>query len=106
MLKLAIDNSLMASLRSMDHDRCQNPKLEPCLRCSSGAKADPSRVRVTDLSEASLDPLARKVRHQLRAQHDIRSSIAMVLSSEKPRCSLIPVSQLSHSPYELQASTP
>ena len=28
----------------------------------------------------------------------------MVLSSEKPRCSLIPVEQLSHDPHELQVS--
>lgn len=69
---------------------------------SAGAKADPSRVRVMDLSEASLDPLARKVRHQLRIRHGIGSGIPMVLSSEKPRCSLIPISQLSHDPHELQ----
>jgi len=69
---------------------------------SAGAKADPSRVRVADVSEASLDPLARKVRYRLRTVHGITSGIPMVLSTEKPRCPLIPVNQLSHDPYDLQ----
>lgn len=82
-------------LYSLDYKACLK-------KLTSGAKADPSRVRITDLSEASLDPLARKVRYQLRVKHGIRSGIPMVLSSEKPRCSLLPVSELTHDPFELQ----
>jgi tRNA A37 threonylcarbamoyladenosine dehydratase len=34
--------------------------------CSAGAgaKADPTRLRIIDISESSIDPLARAVRHK------------------------------------------
>lgn len=30
----------------------------------AGAKADPTRLRIVDVSESSVDPLARAVRHR------------------------------------------
>lgn len=72
--------------------------------CPVGAKADPSRVKIADLSEASSDPLARKVRHLLRLRHGVSDGVRVVLSAEKPRCALISVDDLTHEPHELQAS--
>lgn len=44
----------------------------PVLCCAgAGAKADPTRMRICDVAESTSDPLARAVRHRLRAQHGI-----------------------------------
>ena len=59
-------------------------------------------MRIADLSEASCDPLARKVRYRLRHEHGIVDGLAMVLSTEKPRCGLISLDELTHEPHELQ----
>lgn len=63
-------------------------------------------MRIADLSEASCDPLARKVRYRLRHEHGIVDGLAMVLSTEKPRCGLISVDELTHEPHELQVLVP
>lgn len=55
----------------------------------AGAKADPTRIRITDVSQSSADPLARSVRHKLRKRHGITAGIDVVLSAEKPRCNLV-----------------
>ena len=81
---------------------CKKRGIPVLCACGAGAKADPSRVRIADLSEASCDPLARKVRYRLRHEHGIVNNLPMVLSAEKPRCALINVKDLTHDPYDLQ----
>ncbi|MCO5555913.1 hypothetical protein L7F22_009457 [Adiantum nelumboides] len=56
----------------------------------AGARADPTRIRVADLSESSNDPLSRAVRHRLKKEHGIQSGIPVVFSSEKPKAKLLP----------------
>ncbi|KAK9812030.1 hypothetical protein WJX73_010219 [Symbiochloris irregularis] len=70
--------------------------------CSAGAKADPSRVRIADISECGSDPLARTVRRGLRKLHGIFSGIQVVLSTERPRCTLRPVEELEGNPLDYQ----
>ena len=55
----------------------------------AGAKADPTRLRVCDIADASADPLVRSVRHQLRVKHGIKRGVAVLLSTERPRCGLV-----------------
>jgi tRNA A37 threonylcarbamoyladenosine dehydratase len=43
---------------------CKRRGLRVLCSAGAGAKADPTRLRVVDMSEASLDPLARAVRHK------------------------------------------
>ena len=57
---------------------------------ASGAKADPTRVRIGDLSDCGTDPLARLVRKVLRKQHKIENGVPVLLSVEPPRCQLQP----------------
>jgi tRNA threonylcarbamoyladenosine dehydratase len=54
----------------------------PALCCAgAGAKADPTRLRLCDVSESTADPLARAVRKGLRAQHGITRGVQASLCS-------------------------
>ena len=70
----------------------------PC----TGAKADPTKVRIADLSESNVDPLARAVRHRLSRQLGIRGGIPVLLSTEKPRCRLVPIEEVGENPLDYQ----
>ena len=49
----------------------------------AGAKSDPSRVQISDISSTVYDPLARSVRRHLRLL-GVRSGIPVVYSTEAP----------------------
>lgn len=49
----------------------------------SGAKSDPTRIQIADISDTVYDPLARSVRRQLRVL-GIKSGIPVVYSTEVP----------------------
>lgn len=49
----------------------------------AGGRTDPSRIRVTDLSKTTRDPLAKVVRRELR-ERGIRSGIEAVWTDEPP----------------------
>jgi tRNA threonylcarbamoyladenosine dehydratase len=49
----------------------------------AGAKCDPTRVQISDISYTVYDPLARSVRRRLRSQ-GISSGIPVVYSTEPP----------------------
>lgn len=62
----------------------------PVLACGgAGAKCDPTRVRIVDVAESVVDPLARAVRHRLKRDHGIDGGIPVLLSTEKQRCELV-----------------
>lgn len=56
----------------------------------AGARADPTRIRIADLSESSVDPLSRSVRQRLRREHGIEGGVPVVFSTEKPKAKLLP----------------
>lgn len=56
----------------------------------AGGRADPTRVRLADLSESTEDPLSRAVRMRLRRLHGIQDGIPVVFSTEKPKAGLLP----------------
>lgn len=68
----------------------------------AGAKADPTKVRIADISESNVDPLARAVRHRLRRQLGIVGGIPVLLSTEKPRCRLVPIDEVGENPLDYQ----
>ena len=72
----------------------------------AGAKADPTRVRIADLSESNVDPLARAVRHRLGRQLGIRGGIPVLLSTEKPRCRLVNIEEVGENPLDYQVCRP
>lgn len=49
----------------------------------AGAKCDPTRIQISDISHTIYDPLARSVRRRLRLQ-GIASGIPVVYSTEVP----------------------
>lgn len=68
---------------------CQRRGLPVLCVAGTGAKADPTRMRFVDVSESSIDPLARAVRTRLRRDYNISSGVTVLLSTEKPRCGLV-----------------
>ncbi|KAF9434171.1 hypothetical protein BGZ76_008452 [Entomortierella beljakovae] len=62
---------------------CHEHKIPVMSSMAAGAKADPSRVQISDISETIEDPLSRAVRRRLKklgVDHDID----VVFSTEKP----------------------
>eukprot|EP00873_Tetraselmis_striata_P028405 jgi/Tetstr1/448669/TSEL_035911.t3 len=72
---------------------CQRRGIPVLCVGGAGARSDPTRIRIADISETSVDPLARSVRARLRKEHGITSGIEVVLSVEKPTCKLLPIEQ-------------
>ncbi|CAN6466767.1 unnamed protein product [Victoria cruziana] len=69
---------------------CVRRGLKVLSATGAGARADPTRIRVADLSESSIDPLSRAVRHRLKKEHGINGGIPVVFSLEKPKAKLLP----------------
>jgi tRNA A37 threonylcarbamoyladenosine dehydratase len=66
-------------------------------------KADPSKLRVCDLSETLVDPLSRVVRQKL-ARLGVDRGITVVYSVERPRGELLPLSkEQEENPDEFRA---
>ncbi|KAG0225531.1 hypothetical protein BGW41_004670 [Actinomortierella wolfii] len=62
---------------------CYDRKI-PCMSSmGAGAKADPSRVQISDISETFEDPLARAVRRKLK-KLGVESGVTVAYSTEKP----------------------
>lgn len=59
-------------------------------------------MRIADISDCGVDPLARTVRRGLRKRHGIADGIPVVLSTERPRCHLLPVEELGGNPLDYQ----
>ena len=72
------------------------------LALPAGAKADPTRLTIADLAECHVDPLARAVRQHLKRKHGVESGIPVLLSTERPRCKLVPVEAVGPNPLDYQ----
>ncbi|KXN64647.1 hypothetical protein CONCODRAFT_14166 [Conidiobolus coronatus NRRL 28638] len=62
---------------------CYNKNIPVISSMGAGAKADPSRIQISDISETIEDPLARAVRVRLRKENII-TGVTVVYSTEKP----------------------
>ncbi|RKO85210.1 hypothetical protein BDK51DRAFT_5224, partial [Blyttiomyces helicus] len=62
---------------------CVDHGLKVTASMGAGAKCDPSRIQIADISETFEDPLARSTRKMLRLK-GINSGVPVVYSTEKP----------------------
>ncbi|KAF9543176.1 hypothetical protein EC957_001238 [Mortierella hygrophila] len=62
---------------------CYDHKIPVMSSMGAGAKADPSRVQISDISETFEDPLARAVRRKIKKM-GVDTGIEVVYSTEKP----------------------
>ncbi|KAH9298480.1 hypothetical protein KI387_030162, partial [Taxus chinensis] len=69
---------------------CVRRRLKVLSATGAGGRADPTRIRIADLSESSIDPLSRAVRHRLRREYGIDGGINVTFSLEKPKVKLLP----------------
>ncbi|CAK0785696.1 hypothetical protein CVIRNUC_008907 [Coccomyxa viridis] len=81
---------------------CKRRGIPVLCAAGAGAKADPTRLRIADISESNVDPLARAVRHRLRRQLGVEAGIPVLLSTEKPRCRLVPIAEVGENPLDYQ----
>jgi tRNA A37 threonylcarbamoyladenosine dehydratase len=70
---------------------CQRHGLPIITGCAAGGKADPTRLHMGLLSDASRDPLASKMRWKLKKQGCSLEGVTTVYSSEMPRVKLLPL---------------
>ena len=59
----------------------------------AGGKADPTRLRLTSLSDCMNDPLASKLKWRLKKLGASADDVASLFSVEKPVCNLLPLTQ-------------
>jgi tRNA threonylcarbamoyladenosine dehydratase len=70
---------------------CQKNGIPVITCCAAGGKADPTRLHMGMLSDASRDPLASKMRWSLKKMDCDIDNIMTVYSSENPRVKLLPL---------------
>ena len=68
---------------------CTRRGIRVLMVAGAGAKADPTRLHVADLSDSVRDPLARSVRHRLRRGLGVKDAVPVLFSTEPPRCGLV-----------------
>ncbi|KAJ3041875.1 hypothetical protein HDV00_008579 [Rhizophlyctis rosea] len=72
---------------------CKENNLRVMSSMGAGAKADPSRIQIADISDTFEDPLARATRRKLRLQ-GVETGVTVVYSTEKPgEVSLLPLEE-------------
>lgn len=81
---------------------CYKKNIKVLCVAGAGAKADPTRLKIVDLQDSTIDPLARSVRHRLKRHHDITTGISVLLSTERPRCGLVFSGEEGTSPLDYQ----
>lgn len=98
-LERLLSNQLQVVIDAIDTIRfkaamihhCQRHKIPIITTGGAGGMLDPTRIEVADLSRTYNDPLAAKVRSQLRREHGFsrnpkrRFGVECVFSSEQPR---------------------
>ncbi len=59
-------------------------KMKMVCSMGAGAKVDPTKLQVVDISQTDVCPFAQQVRKTLKRKHNIRRGIKVVFSPEKP----------------------
>ena len=68
---------------------CTRRGLRVLASAGAGAKADPTRLAVADISQTAIDPLARSVRYRLKKDHGVVGGVPVLLSTERPCAALV-----------------
>ncbi|KAG0004542.1 hypothetical protein BGZ80_004280 [Entomortierella chlamydospora] len=85
---------------------CYDRKIPVMSSMGAGAKADPSRVQISDISETFEDPLARAVRRKIKAM-GVDTGIEVVYSTEKPHhVKLLPLDETQAQEADEYAALP
>lgn len=81
---------------------CKKRGIPVLCSAGAGARADPTRIRIADISESNMDNLGRKVRSMLRLKHGVESGIPLLFSLESPRMGLVSVAGPDANPEDYQ----
>ncbi|KAF9181557.1 hypothetical protein BGZ51_002539 [Haplosporangium sp. Z 767] len=85
---------------------CFDRKIPVMSSMGAGAKADPSRVQISDISETFEDPLARAVRRKIKKM-GVDTGIEVVYSTEKPHhVKLLPLDETQAQEADEYAALP
>ncbi|KAF9083578.1 hypothetical protein BGX23_011313 [Mortierella sp. AD031] len=85
---------------------CFDHKIPVMSSMGAGAKADPSRVQISDISETFEDPLARAVRRKIKKM-GVDTGIEVVYSTEKPHhVKLLPLDETQAQEADEYAALP
>ena len=95
----AIDNIHTKVQLLMD---CKDRGIEVLCVCGAGGKADPTRLKIADIAESSIDPLGRAVRYHLKNKHKFKGRVPALFSTELPRCGLLPFDTSQGKPLDFQ----
>ncbi|QDZ18312.1 tRNA threonylcarbamoyladenosine dehydratase [Chloropicon primus] len=95
----AIDNIHTKVQLLMD---CKERGIEVLCVCGAGGKADPTRLKIADIAESSIDPLGRAVRYQLKNKYKFEGRVPALFSTENPRCGLLPFDEAQGDPLDFQ----
>jgi len=72
---------------------CLQNGLEVITSMGAGGKSDPTRLRISSLSDCINDPLAAKIKWKLKKHGVSAEDVMSLFSVEKPVCDLLPLSQ-------------
>ncbi|KAF9390373.1 hypothetical protein CPB97_009461 [Podila verticillata] len=85
---------------------CYDHKIPVMSSMGAGAKADPSRIQISDISETFEDPLARAVRRKIKKM-GVDTGIDVVYSTEKPHhVKLLPLDETQAQEADEYAALP
>ncbi|KAJ3130168.1 hypothetical protein HK098_005415 [Nowakowskiella sp. JEL0407] len=85
---------------------CKSKNIRIISAMGAGAKSDPSRIQIADISETFEDPLARATRRGLRVR-GIETGVTVVYSTEKPgKVKLLPLDDIKVEEAEEYAALP
>ena len=81
---------------------CKKRDIEVLCVCGAGGKADPTRIKIADIADSTVDPLGRSVRYHLRNTYKFEGQIPALFSTETPRCGLLPFDDKQGNPLDFQ----
>ncbi len=70
---------------------CKNNDIPVLTSMGAGGKSDPTRMRISPLSDCINDPLAQKIKWKLKKHRIAPEDVMSVFSIEKPVCELLPL---------------
>lgn len=91
-LDYVIDASDTISYKIHLIKQCLQRKIPLISSMGAANKMDPTRFQVADISQTTVDPLARVIRHKLRKE-GIRKGVKVVFSTEEPMKPRVDVTQ-------------
>eukprot|EP00598_Pedospumella_elongata_P014016 CAMPEP_0185013890 /NCGR_PEP_ID=MMETSP1098-20130426/99036_1 /TAXON_ID=89044 /ORGANISM="Spumella elongata, Strain CCAP 955/1" /LENGTH=503 /DNA_ID=CAMNT_0027542963 /DNA_START=406 /DNA_END=1917 /DNA_ORIENTATION=- len=72
---------------------CKQNNLPILTSMGAGGKSDPTKLRISPLSDCINDPLAQKIRWKLKKHGVAAEDVMSVFSVEKPVCELLPLDE-------------